>query len=1340
MTLPTANEIMSLYLYGEEELPVNLVSDSIIRSDTGIEKHINLQEYMSDGAGRFAVGAQFELVKLFFATDLSERPYKQEGYSKSELAEILGLGYYGLLLDQEDWQDGTDDYTERTFIFGSTEFEIGDDARFFIEQDGTHHIENFSVVPRVDGVLPENFDFVGEGWITAIANYYGEGVIDPSGIGKTVTFIFDGEIQKTSYTESDFIGHSTDIVGWRDFDPVKLASEGVDIVQEFWNSGLTKFLDDQNRPILYGTDGNDTIDGSGNNPLWDDTSSAFVSDIDEYQSNGVVLIGGDGNDIFIDSAHNDEMYGGNDYDTADYRGSTNTNLTVQINQGGNGDIVVSGAMTGTDTLHSMEKIYGSLGFADTFKIYDPTAIPSLFIDGAGQLIFTKDRIDIESNQGVEISGGNILGTDIRWENIEEVHLTVTNDVVRQVVDGTVYYTRGGSDTINSGGIRDGWQAYIADASSDDTITNFGETLTGGSKWYSSENPWTNWTDGVKYGINELGELLVKNLLGGELFVANFNNNPFAATNQLTAGIKLYELAWGAYQVFREAPPEWGSFHDTPEALAFVIKEVNRNANPDYDPLVLDLDGDGIELTTLASFAPQFDLNGDGFAERAGWVSSDDGMLAIDLNANGSIDNGGELFGNAATAGLAALAAYDTNTDGFITAADAAFSDLRIWRDLNQNGQSDEGELSTLTDNDIVSISLTPTNTTSSTQAGNTILSTGIFTRSDSSTGTTGEVILNRNGYDTKWLGDVEISPTIEAMANIKGHGTLTNLHEAMALNAGLVTAMNAVLPTLNTPDLEQLRANILPILGEWMESVGVPAGMPGTQSRIDVPIKVTSDAVHGPQVEDFAIQKTDGLGSYWVLASGADVLDEFDQVIARPTLEDIQNQGGTWDTLSSGVISFMERWTGLQMPIGLDGGEIGSSAVDAAKELANTVWQEFQMITVRLAAQGGLSGYFEGIEYNITSDKFVPTTDSQLTPFFQNIFEGAPGNASGDEVWIQSWKPLIDVVLNDYERPGSLEISYSYLFQNIVAAYENAPLAVSLVSVAGELGVPSGQIIGGTGTLTGTNDNDLFYLGEGNQTAQGGSGPDSYIIGRNFGHDVIDDTEHTLGTDLPDSVRFAHAKSTDVTLTRDGSDLIISVNGTDDQLRIVGEFATRYPTLTGYGNDAHGVSEIIFADGVVWDKVDMARESSHPEATDDVIWGTGQIDFLDGGAGTDFLSGGNEGDVYIYGRGYGQDTIYDASPDTPDIYETSQAILIDNPDILNLKDLTIDDVTFSRSGQYDLLISVNDTPTDTLLIQDQFQKYYGLPVGDGTWSYSALEYMSFADGQTLSTKELVRPL
>lgn len=926
------------------------------------------------------------------------------------------------------------------------------------------------------------------------------------------------------------------------------------------------------------------------------------------------------------------------------------------------------------------------------------------------------------------------GTDTK------IDLGLGDDRLQISGNGSVIYTGEGKDKVTIGLLR-GNQAYIADADSDDQIINFGEILTGGSKWHESESAWTTWTpDGVKYGINQLGELVIKNLLGGEIFVSNFNSNPFAPTNLLTAGIKLYEIAWGAYLVFREAPPEWGTFHDTPETLAFVMKEINRNANPAHDPLVLDLDGDGIELTTLTSFAPQFDLNADGFAERTGWTSADDGMLAIDLNNNGKIDNGGELFGNATSGGLAMLAAYDSNLDGLISSADTEFSSLKVWRDLDQDGISDANELKSLTDTGIQSISLTATSTTATTQAGNTIAATGEFTKIGGGTGIVGDVLFNSNGYDTKFLENVIVSTEIAAMANLKGHGTLPDLHKAMALDADLVTVVDTVLPTLNAPDLDALRENVIPFLTAWMASVDVPLGMPGTQARIDVPIKVISDPVNGPQVQDFAIQKSDSSGIYWLLASGTVVLDNLGNPIARPTLADIQAQGGTWDTLPATVISFMERWTGLHMPIGIDGGETGTDAVDGAKDLANTIWQELQMITVRLASQGGLSDYFEGISYDVVSDQFIPTTDKQLVPFIQNIFESAPGTVSGDEAWIASWKPLVDVVLNDYARPDGFDISYSYLFQNVVAAYENSPLAISLVDAAGAFSVPEDQIIIGTGTLVGTDDNDLFYLGEGNQTASGGKGPDSYIIGRDFGQDVIDDTEQTLGSDLSDTVRFAHLKSTDVTLTREQSDLIISVNGTTDQLRIVGEFATRYPSITGgFINDTHGVTELMFADGVVWDKVDMARESSHALTSNDIIYGTGQIDFLDGGEGNDYLSGSNGGDVYVYGQGYGQDVIKDAAAEfsTPntDAYDPYYSVLINGPDILNLKDLSIDDVEFSRSDEDDLLITVDGT-TDTLLILDQFTAYYGVPTV-GKIFMSQIEYFSFSNGYSLSASELM---
>jgi len=116
-----------------------------------------------------------------------------------------------------------------------------------------------------------------------------------------------------------------------------------------------------------------------------------------------------------------------------------------------------------------------------------------------------------------------------------------------------------------------------------------------------------------------------------------------------------------------------------------------------DPLTLDLDGDGIELSPLGTAGQTgastvfFDFDGDGFRERTGWVKVDDGMLAIDLNGNGLIDNGGELFGQPARDGYEVLETYDTFADGVIDAKVATFARLRIWRDLDPDGVTDTGE-------------------------------------------------------------------------------------------------------------------------------------------------------------------------------------------------------------------------------------------------------------------------------------------------------------------------------------------------------------------------------------------------------------------------------------------------------------------------------------------------------------------------------------------------------------------------------------------------------------------------------------------------------------------------
>ena len=91
--------------------------------------------------------------------------------------------------------------------------------------------------------------------------------------------------------------------------------------------------------------------------------------------------------------------------------------------------------------------------------------------------------------------------------------------------------------------------------------------------------------------------------------------------------------------------------------------------PPRDPLILDLDGNGLETVGLAANI-HFDHDGDGVLTKTGWVGKDDALLVWDRNANGRIDTGAELFGDftplpngtLAPNGFAALAALDSNGD------------------------------------------------------------------------------------------------------------------------------------------------------------------------------------------------------------------------------------------------------------------------------------------------------------------------------------------------------------------------------------------------------------------------------------------------------------------------------------------------------------------------------------------------------------------------------------------------------------------------------------------------------------------------------------------------------
>ena len=157
------------------------------------------------------------------------------------------------------------------------------------------------------------------------------------------------------------------------------------------------------------------------------------------------------------------------------------------------------------------------------------------------------------------------------------------------------------------------------------------------------------------------------------------------------------------------------------------------------PIVLDFDGDGKSLTDMADNKVRFDMNGDGIADKTGWIEQGDAFLALDRNGNDKIDDIKEISFVADKEGaktdLEGLAAFDSNADGQLNGDDARFAEFRLWFDNNGNGQTDAGELLSLAQAGVVSVSLTGVATGEQTVSGkNIVYNTGGFTRANGETG------------------------------------------------------------------------------------------------------------------------------------------------------------------------------------------------------------------------------------------------------------------------------------------------------------------------------------------------------------------------------------------------------------------------------------------------------------------------------------------------------------------------------------------------------------------------------------------------------------------------------
>jgi Ca2+-binding RTX toxin-like protein len=123
----------------------------------------------------------------------------------------------------------------------------------------------------------------------------------------------------------------------------------------------------------------------------------------------------------------------------------------------------------------------------------------------------------------------------------------------------------------------------------------------------------------------------------------------------------------------------------------------------FSPIILDLDGDGVEVTPRSDSTDYFDVDGDNFLEQTAWAGPGDALLMVEDGGNAVSLNEVSFARRTADPNdtdLEALAAeFDTNRDGRLSSGDARWGDFWVLRQST-------GQRNTISSWGITSISLT----------------------------------------------------------------------------------------------------------------------------------------------------------------------------------------------------------------------------------------------------------------------------------------------------------------------------------------------------------------------------------------------------------------------------------------------------------------------------------------------------------------------------------------------------------------------------------------------------------------------------------------------------------
>lgn len=663
---------------------------------------------------------------------------------------------------------------------------------------------------------------------------------------------------------------------------------------------------------------------------------------------------------------------------------------------------------------------------------------------------------------------------------------------------------------------------------------------------------------------------------------------------------------------------------------------------DSSPLVLDIDDSGtIDLISLANSSTYWDLDQDGFRELSGWVDSSDGLLAIDLNSDGVINDNGELFGTSDTDGFTILSQYDSNDDGEINAEDAIWGDLVVWVDGNANGYSEADEMQSMSHYDIVSISLDASEV-SQTNEGNRISHTGTFVVDDAV-----------NPADTRIVHDVwfayddmysfyggEYNLDFDALlmgVSLRGYGEIPDLSIAMSMDNSATGNLLDLVSDLNDQsfadlfdETTDLRDDIRDIMFRWAGVDSVPSTTRGPS--IDGRELAFLEHMMG---DDYAQAKSNGTSN-----PGPYAAHHLEQAFE---------------------IAFNNIYARLVAQV-------------AGKELLTGDFQYH----VASDSFTGITGIDSTALSSLETEATALSTTADKTVFWGNVIRmvefavGTTNLSSGDQT-------ALDDAINNSD--SSLDLSTIVNNLDYVApsgsTYNGTTGADTLTGGTGDdtLNGDSGNdtLNGGDGddTLKGQGGDDDLYGQAGEDYLKGGNGNDTYHYDLGNGWDIISEDGTGTGNDA-DEIEFGSGiDSGDLTMTRYNSNgLLIEIDtgSQTGQIFVEDQFSTsgHVETIrfsdnstisldsldwTTYGTDGNDTIYGIYGgnggsgDDTMYggdgnDKLHGSGLNTN-DSTTDTLYGEDGDDQLYGENGNDVLYGGN-GDDYINGGG-GDDEIYDGA-------------------------------------------------------------------------------------------------